>query len=356
MAILFGRELTRRQILERVGDISQIAGVKRYRLEEGKKDSILAVDMKNGAGLDITVMPGRGMDIACASYRGIPLAFMSKSGISSPAYFEEPGNGWLRSYAGGLLTTCGLTYAGATCVDKGEALGLHGRISNIAADEVCSYGEWIGDDYFIKVSGKVRQSRLFGENICMIRQIEMKTGDNKIYIDDTIENQGFEPQPLMVIYHCNFGFPLVDNDTRFYATSDSVTGATEFANKTLNSYNVMTDPVPSIEEAVFYHKCRGDENGFGHSLLVNSKMKLAVSLSFNIDELPNLTEWKMMGQGDYVVGMEPCNCKTLGRANERHEGTLRYIQPGESKNMHVVMEVHDGEEAIDSALKLYREK
>ena len=39
--------------------------------------------------------------------------------------------------------------------------------------------------------------------------------------------------------------------------------------------------------------------------------------------------WKMMGEGEYVVGMEPSNCLTGGRANERANGTLREIEPGE---------------------------
>jgi hypothetical protein len=354
MPKLFGQELSKRQILERVGDISQIAGVKRYRMEEGKKDSVLAVDMKNGSGLNITVLPGRAMDIAFASYKETPFAFMSKSGLTDAAYYEEPGLGWLRNFYGGLLTTCGLTYAGAPCVDQGEPLGIHGRISNIPADEVCTRGEWVGDDYVVKASGKVTQSRLFGENISMTRQISMKMGENKIYIDDAIENLGFIPQPFMIIYHMNFGFPLVDKDTKLYVTSDSFTGATDFASKSIDSYDIMTAPVPLIEEAVYYHKCYGDENGYGHSMLVNNNLNLGVSLSFNLNELPNLTEWKMMGQGEYVVGMEPCNGSTVGRAREREEGTLKFINPGEIKHIQVVVEIHDGEDAIKNAMLSYK--
>lgn len=354
MAKLFEYELNKRQVLERVGNITQIAGVKRYRLEEGRKDSVLAIDMKNGSGINITVLPGRAMDIADASYKGIPLAFMSKAGIASASYYEEPGLRWLRNYFGGLLTTCGLTYAGAPCVDNGEPLGLHGRISNIPADEVCSYGEWVGDEYFIKVSGKSTQSCMFGENLSMTRQITMKMGENKIFLDDTIENLGFEQQPFMVIYHMNFGFPLVDEGTKLYVTSNCIQGATEHANKSINSHNLMGSPVNGIEEAVYFHKCYGDNEGLGHCTLVNNRLNIGVSLSFNLDELPNLTEWKMMGQGDYVVGMEPCNCKTLGRANERENGTLRFIQPGEIKHIHIIVEVLEGKNAIEKNLELFK--
>jgi hypothetical protein len=354
MTLIHGQELKKREILERVGHISQIAGIKRYRLEEGKKDQVLAVDMKNGSGLDITVLPGRAMDIAYAAYKGMPLAWISKCGISSISYYEEPELGFLRNFNGGLLATCGLTYGGAPCVDEGEALGLHGRISNVEADEVCTTGDWLGDDYIMKVSGKVTQSRVFGENICLTRSITIKMGENRVYIDDQIENLGFVPQPFMIIYHMNFGFPLIDQDSRFYVTSDSMESASESAKMNKDSYNVMTSPVHGIEESVYYNKCYGDENNNGHCTIVNDKLNIGVSLSFNLNELPNLAEWKMMGQGEYVLGMEPSNCKTLGRSSARKDGTLRYIQPGEVRHMHVIIDILDGDESIKNNLKLYK--
>lgn len=353
LAKLFGQELTKRQVLERVGHISQMAGVKRYRLEEGRKDSLLAVDMKNGLGLDITVLPGRAMDISYASYKGIPLSWISKCGLSSSAHYEEGGLGWLRSFGGGLLTTCGLTYAGAPCVDEEEQLGIHGRISNIDAEEVCAKGEWLEDDYIIEVSGKVTESCVFGENTQLRRTISMKMGENKIYIDDEIENLGFSKQPFMIIYHMNFGFPLVDKDSKFYVTSLETKGATLASENNKDKYGIMTGPINGIKEEVYYHKCYGDEEGFGHCTLVNEKLNLGVSLSFNMDELYNLTEWKMMGQGDYALGMEPSNCQTLGRAEERQNGTLKFIEPGEIKRMHIVVEIHDNKDSIEKVLNIY---
>jgi hypothetical protein len=82
------------------------------------------------------------MDIAWAEFKGEPVSFISKTGVSTPAYFEENGFGFLRNFTYGLLTTCGLTYMGAPCVDEGTQLGLHGRISNIPADDVSVYQEW----------------------------------------------------------------------------------------------------------------------------------------------------------------------------------------------------------------------
>lgn len=354
MANIFGQELSKRQLMERVGDISQIAGIKRYRLEEGKKDSVIAIDMKNGSGLEITALPGRGMDIANCTYKGIPLAWISKCGISSPSYYEEQGLRMLRNFTGGLLTTCGLTYAGAPCTDDGEELGLHGRISNIAADEICSHSSWDHDDFYMTISGKMKQSIVFGENISLTRKISMKMGENKIYIDDEIENLGFSSKPLMLIYHMNLGFPLIDNGSKFYVDKKSIKGADEYADKHIGDYNVMTGPVHNISEKVYFHDCNGDDKGFGHCSAINNRLKIGVSISFNIDELPNLSEWKMMGQGDYVLGMEPCNCRTLGRSKEREMGTLRFIEPGEVKHTHIIVDILDGEDSIIKNITLYK--
>jgi hypothetical protein len=179
-------------------------------------------------------------------------------------------------------------------------------------------------------------------------------GENRLYIDDDIENLGFCESPFMIIYHMNFGFPLVDKGTTFYVTSDDIECADEESKKHMDNYNILTEPVHAIKENVFYHKCYGDENNFGHCTLINNNLNIGVSLGFNIDELCRLTEWKMMGQGDYVLGMEPCNCKTLGRAMEREQGTLKFISPGEIKHMHVVVDILDGKESIDDNLKYYR--
>ena len=55
-----------RFLRSRIGDMSQLAGLKRYAFTEGKAKGIEAVDVKTGSGLHFTVLPGRGMDLAWA--------------------------------------------------------------------------------------------------------------------------------------------------------------------------------------------------------------------------------------------------------------------------------------------------
>ncbi len=214
MAWYNGRPWTRTELLAWVGSIEQIAGARRVVLAGGKAHDVEAIEVSSGGGLRFTVLPGRGMDIAHATFRETPLAFFSGTGITSPGYYEEPGLGWLRGFYGGLLTTCGLTNAGAPSVDQGAALGLHGRVANAAAEDVSVEQRWVGDEYRIRVRGVVREAAAMFENLRLTRTVETSLGATAIGIHDLVENVGFEPQPLMLLYHFNFGWPLLAETSR----------------------------------------------------------------------------------------------------------------------------------------------
>ena len=154
------------------------------------------------------------MDIFECFYKGIPLHFSSATGMTSPAYYEEPGLQWLRSFYGGLLTTCGITYCGAPSSDQGKELGLHGRISNAAAEGVSVDERWKDNEYVISLGGRMREAFVMGENLVLRRNITTQLGSKGLRITDVIENLGFSPQPLMMLYHMNFGFPLLSENSR----------------------------------------------------------------------------------------------------------------------------------------------
>ena len=143
MATLFGRDYTRRQILDLVGDVSQVAGIRRAELTEGNERGAGLVEVTNASGLSFSLLPGRALDIASAQYKGMSLCFRSKTGDVGPAFYEPTGNDWMRGSFLGLLTTCGLTFVGHPEVDPEEEdteLPLHGRLSYIPAKDVSARG------------------------------------------------------------------------------------------------------------------------------------------------------------------------------------------------------------------------
>ena len=174
MVDFFGKKFSPEEILKRVGRIEQIAGLREITLKGGKSEGTRAIDLNTGNGLSLTILLSRGMDIGRTSYRGIPLTWFSSPGEVHPSFYEPERLGWLRSFSGGLLVTCGLLHAGAPAEEAGEKIGLHGRISHIPAALVSLTQRWEKGEFIMEVKGQMRESRVFGENVVMERTIRAK--------------------------------------------------------------------------------------------------------------------------------------------------------------------------------------
>ncbi|MHA1371543.1 MAG: aldose 1-epimerase family protein [Promethearchaeota archaeon] len=357
MVDYLGRYYTRADFLRYVGDVSQIGGARPCVLTNGRAKDVECVDFTTGTGLQFTVLPGRALDIAQLRYRGIAISWISKNGIVSPHYYEEPGINWLRTYFGGFLTTCGLTYMGAPCKDGGVELGLHGRISNIVAENLCLRNFWDGNEFIMMISGEMKETRVFAENLHLIRTIETKIGSNSFKIRDRVINYGFEPQPLMILYHCNFGFPLLSNTSKLHAPFLETEPRDEEARRGLDNFMQFDDPIPNYKEQVFLHKLKGDGDGNTLVVLENPRLEygFGICMQFNVDQLPFFTEWKQMGESEYVVGLEPGTAYPLGRAKVRSRGELMMIEPQEEKQFELTFEVLPNKDAISSKIDSIKE-
>ncbi len=339
MAVLWGKTLSRAEILRRVGDIRQLARVEPIELVDGSERGVRAVRLRNAGGLELVVVSDRGMAITDLVFQGVPLAFLTGVGTAHPAFTEQPGLGWLRTWPGGFLTPCGLTQVGSPCEDQGETLGLHGRVAGIPAREVRWGGEWKEDDYYMWVEGTVRQAVMFGENISLHRRVGMWLSGTRFWIEDTVENLSFQPVPHMFLQHFNLGFPLVNAGTRLELPEHSTRPRDEIAQAGFADYNVFEEPQAGYNEQVFYHNLQADAEGQVEVRLVNPEFDgtrpLCAYWRYALADYPVLVEWKMMGEGAYVVGIEPANCQVSGRCAEREQGTLQILQPQETRRYRI---------------------
>ncbi|MBN1672187.1 MAG: aldose 1-epimerase family protein [Kiritimatiellae bacterium] len=319
-----------------VGSMQQVAGIRTSTLDDGKARGLRVADVNNGSGLTFTVLLDRGMDIGQAAYRGTPLAFLTPVGYAHPAYFEPDGLRWLRNWHAGLLTGCGLSNAGAP--EKSgefsplEPLGLHGRLSNIPAEKCAVCEEWAGGRYRLSVAGTVRHACMFGENLELTRTISTAMGENAATVEDRVTNRGLSPSPLMLLYHINIGFPILDKNARLETREHEVAPRTPAAEPGLPAWPEAQAPTAGYEEQCFYHDIPADNDGLSRIRLRNPALKLGVEVAYRKKELPFFTQWKMMGEGAYVMGLEPANCHCEGQTEERKNGTLQEIQPGETVN------------------------
>ena len=351
MAHLFGTHYSKTDLLMRLGDLSQVAGIRPIELVNGSERGVRAFHFTTGSGLSFTVLADRGLDIFDAKYNGWSLCWHSASGAAAPAFYDRHDLGWLWSFYGGLLVTCGLSQAGAVNEDGRESLGLHGRISNIPAQNVSLGGEWRDDDYFLWLSGEMREGKLFGPNLLLRRTIQCRLGQPKISLVDEIENQGYQETPFMLLYHCNMGFPIVDSGSELIAVIEDMKPRDGEAEKGAQIFDTFENPTSGYKEQCFYIDHAVNARGYVQVALVNRRFNnnrgCGVYLSYPKKELPCYTQWKMMGQGDYVVGMEPGNCVPEGRASARGRGVLRMLQPGEKVKLDIEIGVLDGNEEIE---------
>lgn len=330
MTHLFKRDWQPSDLLAHVGDISQLGGVRLVMLDDGSERGVRAAELRSGEGFNFTVLLDRGLDIGHAEYRGIPLAWISPTGAVAPQFYEPQGAGWLRTFHGGLLCTCGLTQAGVPNSDQGEELGLHGRISHIPARQVAWEGTWEGGEYQFWISGQLREVSAIGRDLRLMRRISMTLGRPGFTIHDRVENHGYEKTPHMLLYHFNLGFPLLSPQSYLEVESIQVEPRDPAAASGLGKHTTFEAPTPHYAEQVFYHQVAADENGFAQARLVNQDLGLALQLRYRQRELPELVEWKQVGQGAYVVGLEPANCRPEGREAARQRGALVELAPGEA--------------------------
>lgn len=351
MANIFGKELTREELMRRVGDISQVADARESVLSSGRGEGVRAIDIKTGSGLEFTVLPSRGMDIAWASYQGKPISYISKASVVKPDAYEKDGLSFLRSFTCGMVTTCGLTYMGAPCCDEGNELGLHGRISHIPAQDTSVYKEWEENEFVIRVRGKVSESAMFGENMVLTREIETRLGGRSFRVHDTVENLGFDKQPFMILYHVNFGYPVVSGDSRLYQPAQpQVKARDDEARAGLDRYDVFEEPAHGYSEQVFFHDIPRLGQTEAYGCIFNEELRYGAYLKYSLEDFSHFGEWKMMGEGDYVVGLEPGNWYPLGRAKARENGELKYLNPGEKAEFHYEIGIVESEDEINKIL------
>ncbi|MCK5863352.1 MAG: aldose 1-epimerase family protein [Candidatus Hydrogenedentes bacterium] len=337
---IHGKNYSAKELRKRVGNMDQIAGVRTVTLADGNEHPGRAAIIKTGAGLEITVLLDRGLDIAAASFQGKAIGWRSTTGDAAPQYYEAEGLRWLRSYFGGLVTTCGLSRVGAPDTDSANnGQGLHGRISHTPARNICVQQYWEKNKYLLKVTGTMRETSVFGENLTLTRTVQTALGEKKFWIHDVVTNEGFRKTPLMLLYHCNMGWPVLDENSQIIAPSRIVAARDDHARKGQEQWDHMEKPTRNYQEKCYYHDMAPGQDGTVTVAMINdgfsSDTGFGGYVKYNKRELPRFVQWKMMGEQDYVCGLEPCNCGVEGRDIDEEKGLLDYLSPGEQREFHL---------------------
>lgn len=331
---------------KRVGHMSQLGGVRLLTSDNGPSRGVRLLEFRTGTGLSFEIGVDRGFDVGRADFRGASLGWMPPTLMPGPWYFEDQANfGWLRAGLGGFNNTCGLIHIGnpetadvshynfpARPTDR---YGVHDRAALIPA-ELVSFGErWEGGRYIIEAVGRVTQAQTYGENLVLTRTYRSELGASWFTMDDVVENRGFLPTEHMLLYHMNIGYPFVDEGSEFIAP---VAGPPKllFGTADVNdreSWGRFIAPQRNWVQQTFEHDMVPDADGRVEVAIFNPSLFGGTGLSVSYDHrvMPNYIEWRMMGEGQYAVGVEPCS-NGFGRDEVKKAGELITLQPGESRS------------------------
>jgi len=355
---LHGQRLDRSGLLAHVGQLSQVAGVRLVTLADGAGRGTRLLEFRSGAGLEFEVVVDRGFDLGRASIQGRSLAWISPVGIEGPWYREPVNLGWLRGFGGGLVATGGLDHvtfpetADPPNPDFPAKLTndypLHGRLSGEPATLV-GYGEtWHDGECTLWAEGVVRQTSVFGEVLELRRRIECPVGTTELHLHDTVTNLDYSPSPHMMLYHVNLGFPLIADGSHLIVDRESVTSRDDFS---MEGWDRFGPPMRGATEQVVEIRPRVGPDGRVLATVVNADEDLAVYEHYRAETLPYLFLWRMLGEGTYVVGLEPCTNSVAGRRDARAKSELTVLEPGESREYDLFIGAHSGADAVAEHLQ-----
>ena len=340
--------MNRQSLMKKVGSMQQVAYVRPITLQEGRCTGLKAFDVKNNE-LQYQVLADKCLDVGQLSYKGVNFNFLSKPGLQGRGHYDTHGEEALRSIMGGLFFTAGLENICAPCTVNGKELPMHGRIRTTPAEHLTADAFWEGESYVLRTSGEMREAELFGENLVLRRSIETRWGEKSLTVTDEIENQGFRPEPLLLLYHINIGYPLLDEGTEVLLPTRSVTPRDEASKGHEMRWNVMDAPKDNEPEYVFIHEPVADENGNVIVCVLNERLKLGLRLSYTAANLPRFMEWKSTASGDYVVGLEPSNSSVYGRLYHEREGSVHHLAPFAKETNVLTFTVLDGAAELQAA-------
>jgi hypothetical protein len=332
--------------------------VRRQRLHGGKQDGVDLIVIDNGR-MTMTVVPTRGMGILRVVMGDLRLGWDSPvREVVHPKYVNleaRGGLGWLEGF-NEWLARCGLEWAGHPGPDRfvnnvGEPaemnLTLHGKVANIPASEVEVIVEREPRPR-IRVRGRVDERAFYGPKLELWTEVWTEPGSSTFRIEDALTNRSAFESEFQLLYHVNYGPPLLEAGARFSAAVQRVTPFNAHAAKDVATYAEYSGPVRGFIEQVYNLHPFADDEGRSVVMLSNAARDRAVSMRFAVAELPYVTLWKNLTalEEGYVTGLEPGTGFPYPRRIEREAGRVPKLKPGETRHFAVDVGLHTTATAV----------
>jgi hypothetical protein len=335
--------------------------IHKMTLHGGKQEGVDVIVVDNGR-LSFTIIPTRGMSILKVTSGDVTLGWNSPvKEVVHPQFINlqsRGGLGWLEGF-NEWLVRCGLEWAGHpgkdefinNTGDKAEMdLTLHGKVGNIPASEV----EVIIDrqpPYRLHIRGRVDERSFYGPKLELWTEVSTVPGSNSIRIEDQLTNHSDYEQEFQLIYHSNYGPPLLEGGARVIAAVKEIRPFNAHAAKSLNQFADYVAPTRGFIEQVYVITPFADAEHRTTVMLENAAADKAVSLTYDVEQLPYFTLWKNTTATDegYVTGLEPGTGSPANRSIERKAGRVPRLAPHQSRRFAIDFAIHTGKEDVRRA-------
>lgn len=328
-----------RELRRRVANDSQIARVELVQALNGAGAGSRYILCRTISGITLRVAVDRGFDIDELAFEGQQIGWQGPSGnvgAGATTPDQEGGNGLLRGFSG-FMVTCGYDYFGGARTGPAEHFGyalrdrqfypLHGRASLLRADILASRIDWDHPEGpTIELMAEMRQAALFGENLVCLRRITIGVGTPTLRVEDVIRNDGMKRSPHQILYHLNFGYPLIDAGTRIegYPRNDAMPAT-------------LPD-MPQPQSESFRFEKRQD---CAERIRLTAESGLSVALHPETPSFRYVGQWWNHYDGMECIGVEPASADmpSLNGSDWRPE---RHLDPGEQERYVLSFELTRG--------------
>ena len=311
-----------------IGSIDALVQVRELAGDPHSGSGGRAYALALAGGLSFEVLPDRGLDIGAAWYANQPVAWRSPLGSPGPA--PTP-SGWLGRFGGGLLVTCGLDNIGSPRGPYGQHGSHHDtRAHDVAVTRVTEPGR-LG----VRITGTIDSVEVFGRRVRTYRTITSFTDDASVHVSDRVVNEGAWPAPVALLYHLNFGAPLVLPGTVIAVDAEHHEPREADPAAGWQEYPGVSD---EVGETVWQHQDLRTVDGIA-TATVTSPNGLAATVSWGVAELPRLLEWIFPPRQSWALGIEPANAPIFGPGRDRPDAGIPILAPGESFTTDVTVRI-----------------
>ena len=256
--------------------------VLRLTANSGKENGTKLIYVNNGV-LAFYLDESHGLDILSLRHKGILVSLLTSNGLNNQ------GRGFLDSFPGGMLYTCGPDVIGGK-----EDYYQHGQYHLNPAEIIALEN----DENNFLIKARINITSLFGLNFSLLREISTSYNNNSLFIKDTLINNLNKPQMYALLYHFNLGYPFLCPGTKVLTGATNVVPKTQFASKYFDEYDHIPDCVREDEE-VFYHLDAKE------SVSIVSPIKKKWTLTYDKTQFPFLIEWKSLVDKNFALALEP---------------------------------------------------